>query len=107
MTPFPVLATHLPFPAQRNILEDPARGFLMNDTIIIKYTIELVVTSGGALSRSSQGPSKAELIKVPPPSIGKDMAELFTSGGQQCRALQQESSAWQQGCQLAGHVCSR
>jgi speckle-type POZ protein len=65
---------------QRNILEDPARGFLVNDTIIIKYTIELVVSSGGALSRSSQNPSKAELIKVPSPSIGKDLAELFYSG---------------------------
>jgi hypothetical protein len=68
---------------QRNILEDPARGFLANDTIIIKYTIELVVSSGGALSRSSNGPSKAELIKVPPPSIGKDLGELFYSGAQQ------------------------
>eukprot|EP00882_Tetradesmus_deserticola_P005054 GHRQ01005325.1.p1 GENE.GHRQ01005325.1~~GHRQ01005325.1.p1 ORF type:complete len:483 (+),score=208.75 GHRQ01005325.1:131-1579(+) len=65
---------------KRNILEDPARGFLANDTIIIKYTIELVVSSGGALSRSSNGPSKAELIKVPPPSIGKDLGELFYSG---------------------------
>lgn len=32
---------------KRSILEDPARGFLLNDTIIIKYTIELVVSSGG------------------------------------------------------------
>eukprot|EP00878_Enallax_costatus_P013058 GHUV01013644.1.p1 GENE.GHUV01013644.1~~GHUV01013644.1.p1 ORF type:complete len:476 (+),score=203.40 GHUV01013644.1:518-1945(+) len=64
---------------KRNILEDPARGFLMNDTIIIKYTIELVVSSGGALSRSSN-PTKAELIKVPPPTIGKDLAELYHSG---------------------------
>jgi hypothetical protein len=71
---FPALQT------QRNILEDPARGFLANDTIIIKYTIELVVSSGGALSRSSNGPSKAELIRVPPPSIGKDLGELFRSG---------------------------
>lgn len=64
---------------QRSILEDPARGFLNNDTIIIKYTIELVVSSGGALSRSSN-PTKAELIKVPPPTIGKDLAELYYSG---------------------------
>eukprot|EP00882_Tetradesmus_deserticola_P015898 GHRQ01016954.1.p1 GENE.GHRQ01016954.1~~GHRQ01016954.1.p1 ORF type:complete len:349 (+),score=120.61 GHRQ01016954.1:131-1177(+) len=69
---------------KRNILEDPARGFLANDTIIIKYTIELVVSSGGALSRSSNGPSKAELIKVPPPSIGKDLGELFYSGAARC-----------------------
>lgn len=80
--PSSAAAAAAPHPTlQRNILEDPARGFLANDTIIIKYTIELVVSSGGALSRSSNGPSKAELIKVPPPSIGKDLGELFYSGG--------------------------
>ncbi len=31
---------------KRSILEDPSRGYLVNDTIIIKYTIELVVSSG-------------------------------------------------------------
>lgn len=66
---------------KRSILEDPARGFLLNDTIVIKYTIELVVSSGGALSRSGNvQPSKAELIKVPPSTMGKDLAELFYSG---------------------------
>eukprot|EP00879_Flechtneria_rotunda_P011184 GHRR01011682.1.p1 GENE.GHRR01011682.1~~GHRR01011682.1.p1 ORF type:complete len:514 (+),score=178.06 GHRR01011682.1:92-1633(+) len=64
---------------KRNILEDPARGFLVNDTIVIKYTIELVVSTGGALSRTVN-PTKTELIKVPPPGIGKDLAELFHSG---------------------------
>lgn len=63
---------------QRNILEDPARGYLQNDTIIIKYTIELVVSTGGALSR--QNPNKTEMIKVPPPSIGQDLGDLFKSG---------------------------
>eukprot|EP00798_Chlamydomonas_sp_ICE-L_P022692 gene22692-29846_t len=64
---------------KRSILEDPARGFLLNDTIIINYTIELVVSSGGAMAR---GPSvnKAELIKVPPPCLGADLASLITSG---------------------------
>ena len=28
------------------MLEDPTKGFLANDTIIIKYTIELVVSTG-------------------------------------------------------------
>jgi speckle-type POZ protein len=65
---------------KRTILEDPARGFLKDDTIVIKYTIELVVSSGGALSRSNN-PSKAEPIKVPPTTIGKDLADLFYSGG--------------------------
>lgn len=66
---------------KRSILEDPSRGFLQNDTIIIKYTIELVVSSGGALSRGGgMVPSKAELIKVPPPCLGADLAELYNSG---------------------------
>lgn len=34
---------------KRSILEDAARGFLANDTLVIKYTIELVVSSGGSL----------------------------------------------------------
>lgn len=32
------------------------RGLLVNDTIIIRYQIELVVSSGGALSRSTSKP---------------------------------------------------
>lgn len=64
---------------QRNILEDPARGYLLNDTIIIKYTIELVVSSGGALSRN-QHPNRGELIKAPLPTLGKDLGELYRSG---------------------------
>ena len=31
---------------KRTLLEDPTKGFLLNDTIIIKYTIELVVSTG-------------------------------------------------------------
>ncbi len=66
---------------KRNILEDPSRGFLLNDTIVIKYTIELVVSSGGALQRATgAAPSKAELIKVPAPCLGKELGELLLSG---------------------------
>jgi len=50
-----------------------------NDTLVIKYTIELVVSSGGALSRAA-APSRAELIRVPPPCLGRDLAALFASG---------------------------
>jgi hypothetical protein len=64
---------------QRNILEDPARGYLRDDTIIIKYTIELVVTTGGALSRN-QHPNKGDLIKMPLPTLGRDLGELFRTG---------------------------
>lgn len=31
---------------KRTLLEDSTKGYLVNDTIIIKYTIELVVSSG-------------------------------------------------------------
>jgi speckle-type POZ protein len=64
---------------KRNILEDPARGYLRDDTIIIKYTIELVVTTGGALSRN-QHPNKGDLIKMPLPTLGRDLGELFRTG---------------------------
>jgi speckle-type POZ protein len=63
---------------KRTILEDPSKGYLMNDTIIIKYTIELVVSSGGALSRGTG--SKSELVKVPAPSMGADLGTLLASG---------------------------
>lgn len=64
---------------QRNILEDPTRGYLKDDTIIIKYTIELVVSTGGALSRN-QHPNKGDLIKMPLPTLGRDLGELFRTG---------------------------
>ena len=65
---------------KRSILEDPTKGYLVNDTIVIKYTIELVVSTGGALSRSHGPSSKSELIKVPPSNIGVDLGRLFASG---------------------------
>lgn len=37
---------------KRSVLENPNSGYLVADTIIIKYTIELVVSSGGALARA-------------------------------------------------------
>jgi len=74
---------------KRSILEDPQRGFLVNDTIIIKYTIELVVSSGGALSRNSS--SRNELVKVPPPCLGADLKELLNSGnGADCTVVVEE-----------------
>mmetsp|Transcript_18571 Transcript_18571/g.52184 ORF Transcript_18571/g.52184 Transcript_18571/m.52184 type:complete len:542 (+) Transcript_18571:102-1727(+) len=66
---------------KRSILEDSSRGYLHNDTVIIKYTIELVVSTGGALSRNS-GPSnsRSELVRVPTPSLGEDLGQLLISG---------------------------
>lgn len=65
------------------MLENPANGYLKDDTIIIRYAIELVVSSGGALSRNSshlQSNTPAvsgSSITVPPPSLGLNMAELL------------------------------
>ncbi|PNW84405.1 hypothetical protein CHLRE_03g144284v5 [Chlamydomonas reinhardtii] len=66
---------------KRSLLEDAGKGYLANDTLVIKYTIELVVSSGGALMRGGGGGrGGAELIRVPPPSLGADLAGLLASG---------------------------
>jgi hypothetical protein len=46
--------------------------YLVNDTIIIRYCIELVVSTGGALSRNGQvvAPKQA-VISVPPSNMGR------------------------------------
>ena len=36
--------------------------------------------AGGALSRGGGATSKTELVKVPPPSMGTEMAQLLSSG---------------------------
>lgn len=54
---------------KRSVLENLNNGYLVNDTIVIRYTIELVVSTGGALTRQP-GPNvpKLPLIQVAPPS---------------------------------------
>lgn len=66
---------------KKSILEDPGRGLLVNDTLVIKYQIELVVSTGGALSRHTN-PAKflPPQITVPPPSLGLDLASILDSG---------------------------
>ena len=59
---------------KRTVLESPESGYLVNDTIIIRYTIELVVSSGGALQKQPSQPVKNNEITV---SI--DMASPFNS----------------------------
>lgn len=67
---------------KRSVLENPQNGFMANDTIVIRYTIELVVSSGGALSahKTPSNLAKPSVIQVPPPSLGHDMAQLLESG---------------------------
>ena len=57
---------------KRTVLENPAQGYLVADTIIIRYTIELVVSSGGALARApgAVGP-KLPVIQVRSPAYGQ------------------------------------
>ena len=49
---------------KRTVLESPESGYLVNDTIIIRYTIELVVSSGGALQKQPSQPVKTNEIQV-------------------------------------------
>ena len=52
---------------KRSVLENPQNGFMANDTIVIRYTIELVVSSGGALSghKTPANLAKPSVIQVP------------------------------------------
>ena len=66
---------------KRAILEDPSKGYLIDDTLIIKYSIELVVTSGGALNKNiGVSGVRSDLVHVPSPRLGTDLADLFLTG---------------------------
>lgn len=54
------------------VLRCASSRYLVNDTIIIRYCIELVVSTGGALSRNGQvvAPKQA-VISVPPSNMGR------------------------------------
>ena len=63
---------------KRSMLENPANGYMVNDTIIIRYTIELVVSTGGALSRNGQLPApKPPVISVPVSNMGRVRRKLM------------------------------
>eukprot|EP00887_Chlorella_sp_A99_P004903 scaffold4.g4903.t1 len=64
---------------KKSVLEDPQRGLLVSDTIVIRYQIELVVSTGGALSRAHAG-KQALQIALPPPSLGPELGTLLESG---------------------------
>ncbi|KAL6770795.1 hypothetical protein ACKKBF_B32705 [Auxenochlorella protothecoides x Auxenochlorella symbiontica] len=63
---------------KRSVLEDPGRGLLVGDTIVIRYHIQLVVSTGGALARAGAAPRRG--VVVPPPSLGPELACLLDSG---------------------------
>eukprot|EP00963_Diacronema_lutheri_P003974 scaffold308_cov327-Pavlova_lutheri.AAC.7 len=63
---------------RRSVLENPQYGYLHDDQIVIRYTIELVVTEGGALTRREA--AKLTLPDQLPSSLGKDLTRLLESG---------------------------
>jgi speckle-type POZ protein len=65
---------------KKALLEDPGRGLLVNDTLVIRYQVELVVSTGGALSRHAPGARALPSVAVPPPSLGGELAALLESG---------------------------
>lgn len=62
---------------KKSLLEDPGRGLLVNDTIVIRYQIELVVSTGGALSRQVVPAKTPKAVVVPPPNLGTNLLQLF------------------------------
>jgi len=68
---------------RRTHLENPTLGFLKNDCLLIRYHIELVVASGGALDRNAASipPSpRLPLPELPPPQLGAHLGELLETG---------------------------
>ncbi len=64
---------------KRSLLENPDSGYLLNDTIKIKYKIELVVMSGGAFCRSDQEVA-LPTVKIPEPRLSEDLGDLLRTG---------------------------
>ncbi len=51
---------------ERNILNKPQRRFVKDDVLIIRYSMELITKSGGALQLPPNPPMPQEDIKVNP-----------------------------------------
>lgn len=80
---------------QRTTLEDPALGYLQNDTLVIKCTLELVV--------STARPDLGDLATPPPLTLGRDMGELLSTGEQQRHAHQTQLMTRTTGSGECGH----
>lgn len=64
---------------KRSLLENPESGYLLNDTIKIKYKIELVVMSGGAFCRNDAD-GALPIVDIPEPRLSEDMGNLLKTG---------------------------
>ena len=62
---------------RRSVLEASGSGYLVDDVVVIRYEIELVVTSGGALNKSAKLLPAASVNVPSYPTIGKHLVKLL------------------------------
>jgi speckle-type POZ protein len=62
---------------RRSVLEASGSGYLVDDVVVIRYEIELVVTSGGALNKSAKLLPAASVNVPTYPTIGKHLVKLL------------------------------
>jgi len=62
---------------RRSVLEASGSGYLVNDVVVIRYEIELVVTSGGALNKNTKLIPSASVNVPNYPTIGKSLIKLL------------------------------
>ncbi|ABP01095.1 predicted protein, partial [Ostreococcus lucimarinus CCE9901] len=62
---------------RRSVLEGSGTGYLLNDVVVIRYEIELVVTSGGALNKNMKLLPAASVNVPSYPTIGKHLVRLL------------------------------
>ena len=62
---------------RRSVLETSGSGYLVNDVVVIRYEIELVVTSGGALNKNTKLIPAASVNVPQYPTIGKNLVNLL------------------------------
>lgn len=62
---------------RRSVLEQQGSGYLVDDVVIIRYEIELVVTTGGALNKNSKLLPAASVNVPSYPTIGKNLVGLL------------------------------
>ena len=62
---------------RRSVLEASGSGYLVDDVVVIRYEIELVVTSGGALNKSAKLLPAASANVPIDPTIGKHLVKLL------------------------------
>ena len=68
---------------KRSVLESPQNGYMANDTIVIRYTIELVVSSGGALSGHK---APGNLVKPSVIQVGWLLCTMYVHVPHRCQS---------------------